>query len=90
MREIGALGVPEDLHRRWGKRVAHGAVGQMPAPGLGERAEERDLIPVGVGMLGAEKTAGAERSDGVGAGGSAPDGVKLAQRFHAAFFLSVR
>ena len=60
----------------------------MAAPGQGERAEERDLIPVGVRVFLAEETAGARGADGVGAGRASPDGVKLAQRFHAAFFLS--
>ena len=88
VRQVGALRVPEDVgvHRR--KRVAHGDVGQMAAPGQGERAEERDLIAVGVRVFLAEETAGARGADGVGAGRASPDGVKLAQRFHAAFFLS--
>ena len=88
VRQVGAFRIPENVgvHRREG--VAHGNVGQMPAPGQSERAEERDLIAVRLRMLGTEQAAGTAGADGVGAGRASPDGVELTQRFHAAFFLS--
>ena len=80
VRKIGLFRVENDLGVR-AQHLAQHAVGAVPAPGHGKRAEQHDAV-VPPPIDGKRVFRDALRPDGVRAGRPAPDAIQFFQGFH--------